>query len=58
MHGIETVPAATNMPARHIDDPADFVPSMSALQESYYALYEILANVVRVASGRASSQRT
>ena len=30
----------------------DFVPSAPALQASHDALYEILANVVRVVSGR------
>ena len=53
-HGIETVPAATNMPARHVDNLGDFLPSMSALQESYYALYEMLANAVRRGSGPVS----
>jgi uncharacterized SAM-binding protein YcdF (DUF218 family) len=53
-HGIDTVAAATNMPARRIDSVADFLPSMSALQESYYGLYEILANAVRRVSGGAS----
>jgi uncharacterized SAM-binding protein YcdF (DUF218 family) len=46
-HGIEVVPAPTNMPAPRVDSVTDFLPSMSALQESYYALYEILANIVR-----------
>jgi len=53
-HGIETVPAATNVPAPRMDSVTDFLPSMSALQESYYALYELLADAVRRASGRAS----
>jgi uncharacterized SAM-binding protein YcdF (DUF218 family) len=52
--GIETVTAATNMPASRVDSITDFLPSMSALQESYYALYELLANAVRRASGPAS----
>ena len=52
-HGIETVPAATNVPAPYVDRVSDFLPSMSALQESYYALYELLANAVRRASGPA-----
>ena len=52
-HGIDTVPAPTNVPARRVDTVGDFLPNMSALQESYYALYEILANAVRLAS-RAS----
>jgi uncharacterized SAM-binding protein YcdF (DUF218 family) len=51
-NGIETVPAATNLPARRIDSLADFLPNMSALQQSYYALYEILANAVRWGDAR------
>jgi uncharacterized SAM-binding protein YcdF (DUF218 family) len=53
-HGIETVAAATNMPTHRVDSVTDFLPSMSALQESYYALYELLANAVRRASRLAS----
>lgn len=45
--GIESVPAPTNVPAPRVDSVTDFLPSMAALQESYYALYEILANLVR-----------
>ena len=54
MHGIASVPAATNMPVSRLDSLTDVLPSMSALQDSYYALYEILANAVRLASGKAS----
>ena len=53
-HGIASVPAATNMPVSRLDSLTDVLPSMSALQDSYYALYEILANAVRLASGKAS----
>lgn len=53
-HGIESVPAATNVPERRVDSFTDFLPSMSAMQESYYALYEMLANAVRRASSWAS----
>jgi uncharacterized SAM-binding protein YcdF (DUF218 family) len=52
-HGIETVPAATNIPAQRADSFSDFLPSMGALQESYYALYEILANAAARLSGGA-----
>jgi uncharacterized SAM-binding protein YcdF (DUF218 family) len=45
--GIESVPAPTNVPAPRVDSVTDFLPSMAALQDSYYALYEILANLVR-----------
>jgi uncharacterized SAM-binding protein YcdF (DUF218 family) len=54
LQGIETVPAATNVPAPSLDSVSDFFPSMSALQESYYALYELLANAVRRARGLIS----
>lgn len=48
--GIECVPAPTVIPPERLDWPADFLPSVSALQGSYYALYEILANVVAIAN--------
>jgi len=51
--GIETVPAATNVPALHADSFTDFLPSVGALQESYYALYEMLANLAARVSGGA-----
>lgn len=47
-HGIETIPAATNVPAPRLDSVTDILPSMAALHESYYALYEMLGNAVRV----------
>ena len=53
-HGIETIPAATNMPAQRVDSVTDFLPNMSALQESYYALYEMLANAVMRVRGLVS----
>ena len=49
-HGIAVVPAPTSVPAPYVDSLSDFLPSMAALQESYYALYEMLANAVRRAS--------
>ena len=45
--GLEVVPAPTVVPTFEIISPLDFVPSMAALQGSYYALYELLANAVR-----------
>jgi uncharacterized SAM-binding protein YcdF (DUF218 family) len=45
--GLEVVPAPTQIPNFRIDSPLDFVPSVGALQGSYYALYELLANAVR-----------
>jgi uncharacterized SAM-binding protein YcdF (DUF218 family) len=45
--GLEVVPAPTQIPNFSIAGPLDFVPSVAALQGSYYALYELLANAVR-----------
>ena len=45
--GIDTVPAPTVTHRMTYDTIYDFLPSMSGLQDSYYATYEILANVVR-----------
>lgn len=45
--GMEVVPAPTVVPSFGITSPLDFLPSLSALQGSYYALYELLANAVR-----------
>jgi len=46
--GISVVPAATNLPSREPATLLDWVPSMPGLQLSFYALYEIGGNVVRV----------
>jgi uncharacterized SAM-binding protein YcdF (DUF218 family) len=48
--GIVTVPAATGIPSRGPTRVLDFMPGISGLQGSYYALYEILANIVRFVS--------
>ncbi|MGH8712702.1 MAG: YdcF family protein [Casimicrobiaceae bacterium] len=48
--GIATVPAATGIPSREPARLFDFLPGISGLQASYYALYEILANLVRIAT--------
>jgi uncharacterized SAM-binding protein YcdF (DUF218 family) len=45
--GIDTVAAPTVTHRVTYDTIYDFLPSMSGLQDSYYATYEILANVVR-----------
>jgi len=45
--GIEAIPAPTGIPSAKIDMLVDVLPSMAALQSSYFALYEIIANVVR-----------
>ena len=51
--GIEIVAAPTVISARAPESWRDFVPSIGGLRASYYALYEILGNLVRlIASGR------
>jgi uncharacterized SAM-binding protein YcdF (DUF218 family) len=46
--GIAAVPAATGIPSRGPTRAFDLLPGIAGLRESYYALYEILANLVRV----------
>jgi len=46
--GIAAVPAATGIPSRGRARAFDFLPGIVGLQGSYYALYEILANAVRL----------
>jgi uncharacterized SAM-binding protein YcdF (DUF218 family) len=43
--GLEVTLAPTGIPADTFE-PGDFLPSVGALQQSYYALYELLANAV------------
>jgi uncharacterized SAM-binding protein YcdF (DUF218 family) len=45
--GIAVVPAPTYIPHAVAAGPLDYLPSVVALQGSYYALYELLANAVR-----------
>ena len=45
--GIDAIPAPTGMPTHEGGGWLDYVPSTAGLQGSYYALYEILANLVR-----------
>jgi uncharacterized SAM-binding protein YcdF (DUF218 family) len=45
--GIETIPAPTGIPSGNIDSLLDVIPSMGALRGSYFALYEIFANMAR-----------
>ena len=45
--GLEVVPAPTFVPSGERFQPGDLVPNVPALQASYYALYELLANFVR-----------
>ena len=48
--GIETIAAPTGIVALRFNAPIDYVPSVTGLQGSYYALYELLANAVRWAT--------
>ncbi len=48
--GIATIPAPTGIIADRALGLSDFLPSMAGLQGSYYALYEMLANAVRLSS--------
>ena len=45
--GIAVVPAPTVIPRPGVTTAFDFVPNMGALQGSYLALYELLANAMR-----------
>jgi uncharacterized SAM-binding protein YcdF (DUF218 family) len=53
--GIETLPAPTGIPSAKPDRLSDFVPSIAGLHTSYYAVYEILANLVLWLNGKPSS---
>jgi uncharacterized SAM-binding protein YcdF (DUF218 family) len=49
--GIATIPAPTGVPGDVMDlEASDFLPSIAALEGSYYALYEMLAYLVFVAN--------
>lgn len=45
--GLEVTPAPTGIPDGTYDSPLELLPSVGALQGSYYALYELLANAMR-----------
>ena len=45
--GIETIAAPTGLGTHEAEGWLDYVPSIAGLQGSYYATYEILANLVR-----------
>jgi len=49
--GIDVVPAATGLPTTHATSAWDWLPSIYALQDSRDALYELLANALRLLSG-------
>ena len=48
--GIETIPAPLGIPSAQIDSIFDLLPSIGGLRTSYYAIYELLGNLVRVLS--------
>jgi len=50
--GIDTVPAPTRVRGEGNYSLIDFLPGIAGLQQSYHASYELLANLVRVISGR------
>ena len=45
--GLEVTPAPTHIASGTFDSPLELLPSVSSLQDSYYALYELLADTVR-----------
>ncbi len=45
--GLKVIPAPTGIPGFAYDSSLELLPSVAALQGSYYALYELLANAVR-----------
>ena len=45
--GIEAIAAPTGIPNWEFDTPLDLLPSLAGLQGSYFALYEIFANIAR-----------
>ena len=52
--GIDVVPAATSLPSRSTILAWDWLPTVYALQDSRDALYELLANAVRLVMGPRS----
>ncbi|MEO8739666.1 MAG: YdcF family protein [Casimicrobiaceae bacterium] len=46
--GIEIIAAPTGIPATGSDTFLDYLPGIGGLHTSYYAIYEILANLVRL----------
>lgn len=49
--GLEVTPAPTLIPSGTFEGWVDLMPSLPALQSSYYALYELLANAARRLGG-------
>jgi uncharacterized SAM-binding protein YcdF (DUF218 family) len=53
--GVETIPAPTGIPSAEPHRPSDFIPGVAGLHASYYAVYEMLANLVLWLGGGLSS---
>ena len=49
--GVDVVPAATGLPSPYVTSAWDWFPSIYALQDSRDALYELIANAVRLVNG-------
>jgi len=49
--GIQVIAAPTGIPSWSVDTAFDVLPSLGALQSSYFATYEIFANAARWLSG-------
>jgi uncharacterized SAM-binding protein YcdF (DUF218 family) len=45
--GLQVTPAPTHIPRGTFDGVSDLIPNIGALESSYYALYELLANAAR-----------
>ncbi|MDP1654456.1 MAG: YdcF family protein [Rhodocyclaceae bacterium] len=45
--GLDVIPAATGIPGNNPSQLTDWIPTVPALQTSYWALYEMLANAAR-----------
>jgi uncharacterized SAM-binding protein YcdF (DUF218 family) len=48
--GVESIAAPTGIVELHFTSPFDYLPSVTGMQGSYYALYEMLASAVRWAT--------
>jgi uncharacterized SAM-binding protein YcdF (DUF218 family) len=56
--GIEAIPAPTGIPTEEYETLLDLLPNLGALQSSYFALYEILANIARWFTVNFSTRNT
>lgn len=54
--GLKVIAAPTGIPSGIHDSPLELLPSTAALEGSYFALYELLANAVRSMALWASNQ--